>query len=109
MEFGKWLDSLKAGDEVAINLEYNTGCPFSLAKVDRRTPNGSIVVDQIIFDGNDGVGKAGFNHSRIIEPTQDIKNNIEAHKLKMLIKGWASDAQLDELKSTWTFITSPKS
>lgn len=105
MENNGWIKTLKTGNDIAIYREYGTGCAYTLAKVDGLTPNGDVVVDQIIFDSKSGKGKAGFEHYSIVSPTSEVLDCIEAYKFKMLIKGWASDASLKDLKSAWIFIT----
>lgn len=107
MDYSEWISSLQVGQIVAVHREYGTGCPYVLSKVDRRIPNKDVVIDQIIFDSKTGKGKAGFEHYSIHDPTKDVQDIIETYKLRMLIKSWANDASLKDLKSAWTFITTP--
>ena len=76
MEKQEWLATLKAGDEVAIKTSNWSGSRYHIARVDKITPSGRIVVGIFTFLPNGQ--RYGGNGFASIEPvTDEIKQDIQ--------------------------------
>ena len=72
----EWLNALKVGDEVLISKSSWRGWIEKIAKVERRTPTGRIVVDGVTFLPN-GQKFRGWDGYASIEPvTEEVKQRV---------------------------------
>ena len=104
---GKWMDELKAGDEVIVSRGYGAGSD-SVEIITRATKT-MIVVGQTRFSRKTGrmVGPSGWSSVRIGECTEEAKTEIARNKEEGVAKyrlgelydrrNHLSDAEMDWL------------
>ncbi len=86
MEYKDWLQSLKPGDEVAI--ETITGSSYVLRKVSRLTKTQIVLDNSLKFYMSSGlsVGGSPYRRTSIIPATAEIKETMEISILIYKIK-----------------------
>jgi hypothetical protein len=90
MNTSKWLEQLKAGDEVAMSRQY--GKLPMLASIDKVTETQIIVKDPrgswlTRFRRSDGrvVGAASWGTTRIVQPSDELRQQIEVGSLQQKV------------------------
>lgn len=76
-----WLDSLKAGDEVAYQSNWSNG-EYRIAKVFKRTPSGRIVCGHTTWrkDGH-AIGSDYSSPGRLVQVTEKIRESVLTRSL----------------------------
>jgi hypothetical protein len=80
----EWLDSLKAGDEVALRISYFPGFNYNIKQVTKVTPTRIIKVGGYEFDskGRERGRKSSWGRGASIEPvTGEVLGIIEKKEL----------------------------
>lgn len=77
-----WLQSLKAGDEVAIGGGRSHHAGYSIAKVDRVTST-QIVIRNLRFnkDRGDLRGASTWSHQWLLPVTEEMRNDLRKREL----------------------------